>query len=61
VSYRDFYKDKRNSLAHRKTVITSDNQLSAGNVTYSIQNLKDMRKDLLERKDAFQELRDSLS
>ena len=61
VSYRDFYKDKRNSLAHRKTVITSDNQLSAGNVTYSIQNLKGMRKDLLERKDAFQNLRDSLS
>gem|GEM_PF-2314793 len=42
LSYRDFYKDKRNPLAHSRT-LSSNNQLSAGNVTYSIQDLKDMR------------------
>lgn len=61
LSYRDFYKDTRNPLAHSRTVISSNNQLSAGNVTYSIQDLKKNRKDLLERKNSFQKLRDSLS
>ena len=60
LSYRRFYKDERNPLAHSRTVINSNNQLSAGNITYSIQDLKDMRKKLLERKNDFQQLRNNL-
>lgn len=52
LSYRDFYKDKRNPLAHSRT-LSSNNQLSAGNVTYSIQDLKDMRWKLLSWKKTF--------
>lgn len=41
-NYRNFYETTRNPLAHKKTTI-QNNLLKAGNIQYSIKNLKNIR------------------
>lgn len=57
--YRLFYEKKRNPLAHKKTTI-QNNSLTAGNVPYTIQKLKNIRWKLLKWKKCFTQFRDSI-
>lgn len=58
-NYRSFYKIKRNPLAHKKTII-QNGILTAGNVSYTIQELKNIRWNLLNWKKCFTKFRDSI-
>lgn len=58
-NYRNFYETTRNPLAHKKTTI-QNNLLKAGNVPYTIQNLKNIRWDLLNWKKCFTKFRDCI-
>lgn len=58
-NYRIFY-NKRNDLAHWKTELNADWTMSANGVTYSISELKTMRKQLLEFRACFESFRDTI-
>lgn len=58
--YRDFYEQKRNKLSHWKTEIDTSGIMHAAWVRYTILDLKDMRKQILEFKECFENFRDSI-
>lgn len=60
LNYRNFYKDKRNPLAHNKTGIDQNWNMNAWNISYSIEDMKNMRKELLKFKTFFEEFKNDL-